>query len=599
MNKKIKIHVDGMYCSHCEEIIEKSIKKLEGVIGVKASYARANVVILFNCDKVSEQEIRRQIAEAGYTAEYSENQDGKIQNLRYLGIGIIIVALYLIMQNTTNYLPQIQNNTGYGLLFIIGVFTSLHCLAMCGGLAISQTLKKESTEEGKKSGHMLPTLLYNLGRVVSYTILGGIVGGIGSVISLSGQFKGAVAIMAGILMMIMGLSMLNISPLLKKINISMPFGSKILSGKRKRSPLLVGFLNGLMPCGPLQTMQLYALGTGSIFQGALSMLIFALGTLPLMTLLGYLTTFLSSKFTHKILKLSAVLIVILGLVMTSRGLVLAGIIFPSIDLNRSSINNSGATIAQGKQIIKMSANERGYTPSVFFVQKGIPVKWIITGDSINYCNNEIIVPEYNISKKISPGENVLEFTPNESGELGFSCWMGMISGRIKVVDDLGKITEADRKKEQVKVSLSPKSGCGNIANQGEVTEKDISISKVNGEKQQIIMNVDSKGYNPRVFLVEKEKTVEFIINAKDLGSCTYALNFVGTQYEIPLMEGKNILEILPKEKDVIAFTCPMGMLSGYIVVIDDLKKVDKKAILQQVKQVRLPSSGCGMPKIGD
>lgn len=593
MINKIKILVRGMHCNHCEKVIEESISGLEGIVEVKANYVKSDVMVTFDDSRVSRDQIDRHISEAGYTI----GQNKKV-NKKYLAAGVIIVAIYLIIQNTVsfNYIPQIEQNAGYGLLFLVGLITSLHCLAMCGGLAISQTfnkascLRRETTRE-----KILPSLIYNTGRLISYTILGGIVGGIGSIISLSGQFKGTVAVIAGLLMVIMGLNMLNISPLLRKINIRLPrvFPFNNLSNKSK-SPFIVGLLNGFMPCGPLQTMQLYALGTGSILKGSLSMFAFALGTMPLMTALGYLTNILSRKITNKFLKLSAVLVIVLGLIMASRGLVLSGVPLPDMGTNLTGAANNEAIISEGRQVIEMTADNSGYTPNIFFVQKGIPVKWIIKGDRLNSCNNEIIVPEYNISKKLFSGENIIEFTPNESKDIAFSCWMGMISGKIKVVDDLAKITEKDRQKEQSLIFQMGDSCCANTVSQGDVTVKDISNSIMDGQKQKIAMKVDPNGYNPRILIVEKGKNVEFTINAQNINSCIYAINFLGSiASEIPLREGKTIIEFTP-EDDILPFTCPMGMFSGYIVTVDDIGNIDKQGILKKVQQVKLPPSGCGM-----
>lgn len=494
-----------------------------------------------------------------------------MNKLKYLGIGIILLAIYLIIEKTIgfNYLPEMSNNMGYGILFLIGVLTSFHCLAMCGGLAISQTIKKEK---------LLPTLFYNIGRVISYTVLGGIVGGIGSVVSFSGPLKGIVAIMAGILMIIMGFSMLNLFPQLRRIiyNIRLPI---TISVPKNSSPLVIGLLNGFMPCGPLQTMQLYALGTGSISQGALSMFIFALGTMPLMFFLGYLTAFLSNNFTNRMLKLGGGLIVILGLVMASRGLVLAGFLLPSANPKLSSITNSKMVISEGKQIISMSANERGYSPEVFFAEKGIPVKWIIKGEKLTFCNNELMVPEYNIRKKLLPGENVIEFTPREKGDIGFSCWMGMLGGRIKVVDNLDKVTIED--------------SCSELISPREISRKDFSFAILAAGKQKIAMKIDTNGYTPRVFLVEKGKPVEFIVNLQNISSSNYTINFLdATASKISLDEGKNVINFTPKEKVVLPFISSSDGPAGYIVVVDDLNKVDSKQVLQKIKEIKLIPKEC-------
>src|SRR5690606_14804228 len=92
----------------------------------------------------------------------------------------------------------------------------------------------------------------------------------------------------------------------------------------------------------------------------------------------------------------------------------------------------------GIQVIKMTADNRGYTPNAFYVQKGIPVQWIIDGQQLNSCNNAIVSRALNLQTKIEKGENIIEFTPGNE-DINFSCWMGIIRGVIKVVDNLSAV----------------------------------------------------------------------------------------------------------------------------------------------------------------
>jgi sulfite exporter TauE/SafE len=348
-----------------------------------------------------------------------------------------------------NSFPEVKQGMGYGVLFVIGLLTSIHCVAMCGGINLCQCMPDQRTDsaKGNKGSTLRASILYNLGRVISYTIIGGIVGALGSVISFSGIGKGVVAIIAGVFMIIMGLNMLNIFPWLRKFNPRMPkmFATKIYQQKRSNRPLYVGLLNGLMPCGPLQAMQLYALSTGDPVKGALSMLLFSLGTVPLMFALGALSSILTNKFTSKMMTASAVLVVILGVFLFSNGVSLSGYALPSISNGTSNsqdfANVAKAEIIEGTQVVTTSLSSRGYEP--IHVQAGIPVQWHIQADasSINGCNNTIIIPAYSIEKKLEPGDNIIEFTPEESGTVPFSCWMGMIRSQISVSDNLEDSTK--------------------------------------------------------------------------------------------------------------------------------------------------------------
>ena len=129
-------------------------------------------------------------------------------------------------------------------------------------------------------------------------IVGAFVGALGSIVSFSGYAKGIVAILAGGFMIIMGINMLNIFPSLKKFNPRLPrFIVNFMNHEKikSNSQFYVGLLNGLMPCGPLQAMQLYALSKGSFIYGALSMFIFCLGTIPLMLFIGVISNYLNNN----------------------------------------------------------------------------------------------------------------------------------------------------------------------------------------------------------------------------------------------------------------------------------------------------------------
>lgn len=479
MEKKIVekiLYVDGMTCTSCENRIEKVLSKLQGVTRVKASFANSKITVVFDENKIDLTFISNEIKKLDYkvrgdfkktknTASSKTNsQTGSFSTSQVVAVIIVILAVFLIINNTVgfNYIPEVSQNMGFGLLFVIGLLTSLHCIAMCGGINLSQCVKYNTSDKSNEGLQRIkPSLLYNSGRVVSYTIIGGIVGGLGSAVSFSGGAKGIVAIISGIFMVIMGLNMLNVFPWLRKINPRLPrvFTNKIREGNSDNGPFVVGLLNGLMPCGPLQAMQLYALGTGSVLVGASSMFFFSLGTVPLMFAFGALSTFLSGKFTRNMMKASAVLVMILGIVMLNRGFALNGVnplaFMHSVSQNQNTVENSGNTenssnsensgngvakLEGNIQVVEIDLQPGSYAPIV--VQKGIPVKFNIKAESgaINGCNGTVVIPNFNVNKRLEPGDNFIEFTPTETGDITYSCWMGMIVSNIKVVDDITKVS---------------------------------------------------------------------------------------------------------------------------------------------------------------
>ncbi|MDR1065757.1 MAG: sulfite exporter TauE/SafE family protein, partial [Oscillospiraceae bacterium] len=257
--------------------------------------------------------------------------------------------------------------------------------------------------------------------------------------------RGVVQLIAGVFMIIMGINMLGVSfPGAAKLRAIAPRMPKIFAGfaggKAGRAPLIVGLLNGLMPCGPLQAMQIYALSTGSPAAGALAMLLFSLGTVPLMFGLGAVSSRLSRRFAGRAVTVGAALVVVLGASMLSQGWSLSGWSLGSVSggtAGRSigaSAASSTVTVEDGYQLVDSKLLPGRY-PAIT-VQEGIPVKWTIDAPqgSINGCNNRMLIREYGVEHKFTAGENVIEFTPENTGKFSYSCWMGMIRGSITVTD---------------------------------------------------------------------------------------------------------------------------------------------------------------------
>ena len=213
-------------------------------------------------------------------------------------------------------------------------------------------------------------------------------------------------------------------------------------------------------------MYIYAAGSGSMIDGALSLAAFGLGTLPVLIGFGFVTSVISSKSTKKILKVSAVVIIILGAVMMNRGIALTGSGYDANSLitgNAVGSNyddlpaNEVAVLKDGYQEINMDVLYSGWSPNKFVLQKDLPVRWIVNGVEITGCNNAIQVPKYNLEFDVTPGKKTIEFTPTESGTVSWSCWMGMIPGTFIIVDDLANVSPTE-----LENTIAPSSGgsCG-------------------------------------------------------------------------------------------------------------------------------------------
>lgn len=602
--RREKIKVFDMTCSSCENRVERAVKKIEGVSNAMASYSGQYAIIEFDDSICNLDEIKEAINKAGYTTE-------RPKDFKFIGILIIVVAVaYLGVKAGGINIDEKLNNASYAVLFIVGILTSIHCVGMCGGIMLSQTLSKESKN---KLEAIKPALQYNLGRVISYTILGGIIGTLGSVFSLSIKAKAGMEIFAGVFMIIMGLNMVGFSAF-RKLHIPMPKAiCKVKAKSQSRSSFIVGLMNGLMPCGPLQTMQLYALGTGSFLKGALSMFVFAVGTVPLMLTFGALSGLLSKGYTKSILKFSGVLIIVLGLIMGNRGFTLAGynlnpvkaIASSSTTLlggssdNASNSNVAKAVIKDGIQTITMTADNNGWSPNAFYVQKGIPVKWIINGVQMNTCNNDIVIPSLNIDMKLKKGENVVkQFTPGDK-DIPFSCWMGMISGVIKVTDKLESVDTSKADPSLPPPSTGPSCCAAPVSDDGSSstpstpsiygddiskvpTSTLINKAQVSGKTQTATFKGIGYELKPLIVVTGKSTGTKLILDLSQFNNPESKFSIVdaSTGKEVKSLTGKkgiNEIDFKP-EKSVGYAIVKDNSVIGILEVVDDLNKTDLESV---------------------
>jgi plastocyanin domain-containing protein len=416
-------------------------------------------------------------------------------------------------------------------------------------------------------------------------------------------------------MLFLGVRMLGIFPWLSRLSLHVPWSRsrKLSSAASRRGPFFIGLLNGLMPCGPLQTMQVYALGTGGFLAGAFSMFVFSLGTVPLMFGFGAISTLLSARFNRGMLKASGVLVAVLGVVMFTHGLNLFGVSLGLPPAKGSSI--AVAKISDGVQTVRTPIESGRYFP--FVVQAGVPVRWVIQAraDDLNGCNEIVTVPEYGIRKQLVPGENVIEFTPKRVGTVGYTCWMGMISSSIRVVSDLAALSADDLKTpppNQVQPGAVQPGGdiagafpggqgggggcCAGSSNPrfagGRVPTENIGLARISGDEQVVDIRVDDQGYTPAVVVLQRNVKAKIRFIPAKLSSCNAVVAFPAYQGQLNLAQGSTETPWLETVEDY-TFQCGMGMLHGYVKVVDDLSRVDLVAVRQQVSAFKASSSGGG------
>ena len=287
--------VDGMICPQCEDEIAHKLLHTRGILSCTASYRKSTVTADFDPDILSADDIGRILAGTGYPV--GDGRSGR----RADAIALVLVAcLYFAVPALTGLVrtPGAERGVGFGALFVIGLLTGVHCIGMCGGILLAQ-------------GN---ALLYNGGRLLSYTLMGAVFGALGTYISYDLQVKSMLLTVCGLLVVLIGLRMWGV-PFLRRISPGLTRPCRF-----RGKALAVGLLTGLMPCGALSSMWIFAASSGSWVSGAASMLAFGAGTCVFMLLFGLLGAFLPKRYNKYLLKGSTILIVALGLSLMTKGI---------------------------------------------------------------------------------------------------------------------------------------------------------------------------------------------------------------------------------------------------------------------------------------
>lgn len=317
------IAVLGMKCSGCELIIEEQIKHIPGVHFVQADFKKACIRIEYDDEKTNLTILQKACQAKGYTlVDQPLSPPKKVQTyllatLAFLGL----FALLLLARKMGHLLniPAIGSEMGDGMILLVGLFTGIHCVGMCGGFIIGYT--SNDAEKGRSS--LRSHLLYGVGKTLSYALLGAFFGQLGALFHLSALMSGLTLGLAGFFLILYGLNMLQVFALLKFLRFKQPASlTSFLIKKRKKnkSPLIIGFLSGfILGCGPLQAMYIMAAGNGNTLEGAKFLALFGLGTLPALFFFGMIARLLSQALTKRFFQATGFVLILLGLMMINKG----------------------------------------------------------------------------------------------------------------------------------------------------------------------------------------------------------------------------------------------------------------------------------------
>lgn len=439
------VYVQGMKCRSCEVTIEQKWKKLEGVKRVEVNATSGKARIITDGKTYSLDELSAALGQEPYSlSTHAKREEQRPTLLQLLGLFALVIILGKLLTGLGLLQTNVSINAGmsFGAIFVIGlVAASSSCIAVTGGLLLSTTAKiRERYGDAKPAARMKPVALFVGGRILSYAILGGLLGVIGNALAPSPMISAIIMILASVYMIVMGLDMLHIAPhWLKRLMPHMPksIAHRILDAQGKEHPAMPAILGAatfFLPCGFTQALQLYALTTKSFSVGAISLLAFALGTAPALLILGWASTSLKGKSGQFFFRFAGALVIVLGFWNIQNGFTLAGYPLALPALGTGSSAQDGGTISKNDvQIIKMSAESGGYVPNTFTLHVGVPVRWEIDGTNAAGCERALISRKLSIQKILEPGLNVIEFTPTEAGDISFSCSMGMYRGTFTVL----------------------------------------------------------------------------------------------------------------------------------------------------------------------
>ena len=385
-----------------------------------------------------------------------------------LGIGLVTFAVTMLaFQNQVEQGVGADTSSAGQILiaFLTGLTTGgLSCLAVQGGLLASSLAHQfeqdylvqspQQRKRGKKhqptqvqhSSTALPISLFLAAKLVAYTLLGALLGWLGSYFTINPIARAFLLIGIGIFMVGNALRMFNVHPIFRYFSIEPPkfitrYIRRTAKGTDTATPIVLGALTVFIPCGVTQAMIATALGTGSAVLGAALMFAFTLGTSPVFFTIAYLTTELGARLEKFFMRFVAVVVLLLGFVTLDGGLNLIGSplsiqnlsrnLISSRDIPPTSVSNSPQTSVPSDELV-LRVENAGYYPSTLKAPAGKDLKLnLVTNDTFS-CALAFLIPALDFYQMLPPvGTVQVDIPAQEKGStLYFTCSMGMYTGQI-------------------------------------------------------------------------------------------------------------------------------------------------------------------------
>ena len=386
-----------------------------------------------------------------------------------LGILLLTIAVVMIVLQSNTDVVSITNNAGTAsqlvVAFITGLTTGgLSCLAVQGGLlasSLAHQIEQDYIEQaahterkkrpGKKnqtavhSSSAFPIFLFLMAKIVAYTLLGALLGLLGSYLTLSPATRAVLMIVIGVFMLGNALRMFNVHPIFRYFSIEPPkfitrYIRRTAKGTDTVTPLFLGALTVFIPCGVTQAMMAAALGTSSMVMGAALMLAFTLGTSPVFFIVAYLTTELGSRLEKFFMRFVAAMVLLLGLVTINGGLNVLGspLSFQNLTRNLLPSNRESVSAAQTAQSsltegdIVLYVQNQGYFPQTISAPAGKAFTLNLITNKTYSCARDFVIPALDYYELLPDTGTVQVNVPAQTkgDRLFFTCSMGMYTGQI-------------------------------------------------------------------------------------------------------------------------------------------------------------------------
>ncbi len=572
--KKAIVDIKGMHCNSCEILIEEEIIKIPKVTKCIVSQQKGKAEIYFK-GTLYTGELEKAVKEAGYELGKDEKPffSHNPKDYRDLAIAAVVLLGLFYLANDIGLFKlgaKVGGNfNNLPVVFLIGITAGLStCMALVGGLVLGASARfAEKHPNATPIQKFKPHIFFNIGRIASYTILGGVIGYLGSFFQLSTSVLGGLTIAVGIVMLLLGVQLIEIFPRLNKFKLTLPKQVSRVFGVQKQATkeyshtnsMLMGGLTFFLPCGFTQAMQLFAMASGSPVIGATTLGVFALGTAPGLLGIGGLTSVVKGAFAKRFFKFAGLVVIGLSLLNISNGINLTGLHFNFNLISKSSaqtVNDPNVKIENGVQVVSMTESASGYSPNSFTIQKDIPVKWVVNAKDVSTCASSIVSSQLNIKQGLHQGVNTIEFTPTSEGTINFSCIMGMYTGQFNVVKQTAAI-----QKEQKVTNYS--------SNVDSASSTPVPTFAPQVADAQIIKATytQSADIQPNQFTVKAGQPVKFVIDPEDDGEgCMGSIMVPGlTNQPEFIQKGKEIAFNFTPQQGTYNITCAMGTPRGQII----------------------------------